>query len=362
MTYEFKGWAGYDKEAATGGLKYEAFEPKVFEDDDVDVKILYCGICGSDASVLAGEFGPIEAGRIAGHEIVGEVVRVGPKAEGLKLGDVVGIGAQSDSCLACEFCTGHKEQYCATPTFTFGSPYARGASAGQNSKGGFASHWRGPAHFAIPLPSGLDPAAAAPLLCGGVTVYTPLKRWGAGSERKRVGVLGLGGLGHMAVLIARAMGAEVTAISRGTSKEGDARKLGAGSYIATGADLAQDLAPHARTLDLVISTINPPKVDVAAYLGLLRPEGAFVTVGAVIEPFSFHSFPLITGGLSVGGSNTGSPDDIRELLALVAAHPEALPWVQKWDMGQINEAMVEFGKGAPRYRFVLANTGNGARL
>ncbi|WOO82921.1 NADP-dependent alcohol dehydrogenase 7 [Vanrija pseudolonga] len=361
MTYEFKGWAGYDEKAADGGLKYEAFEPKVFEEDDVDVKILYCGICGSDASVLAGEFGPIEAGRVAGHEIVGEVVRVGAQSGGLAVGDVVGIGAQTDSCLACEFCDAHKEQYCATPTLTFGSPYVRGKSAGTMCKGGFATTWRGPAHFAIKLPAGLDPAAAAPLFCGGVTVYTPLKRWGAGPG-KRVGVLGIGGLGHMAIQIAKAMGADVTAISRGSGKEADARKLGASKYIATGADLAADFAPHARSLDLIISTINPPKVDVAAYLALLRPEGAFVLVGAVVEPITFHSFPLITGAVSVGGSNTGSPDEIRELLALVASHPEAAPWVQKWAFEDINKALPEFNKGAPRYRFVLANTENGAKL
>lgn len=318
---------------------------------------------------------------MAGHEIVGEVVRVGSQSGGLAVGDVVGIGAQTDSCLACEFCDARelpsslhlslllrvltpppdKEQYCATSTLTFGSPYVRGKSAGTMCKGGFATTWRGPAHFAIKLPAGLDPAAAAPLFCGGVTVYTPLKRWGAGPG-KRVGVLGIGGLGHMAIQIAKAMGAEVTAISRGNGKEADARKLGASKYIATTSDLASDFAPHARSLDLIISTINPPKVDVGAYLTLLRPEGAFVLVGAVIEPLTFHSFPLITGAVSVGGSNTGSPDEIRELLELVAKHPEAAPWVQKWAFEDINKALPEFNKGAPRYRFVLANTENGAKL
>lgn len=227
--------------------------------DDVDVKVLYCGVCASDVTALDGESGPLVENAVYGHEVVGEVVAVGPEAEGIKVGDIVGIGAQSDCCRTCEFCEEHNDQFCAKNTFSISLPfgkYQRGPADGEFPHGGFAKFWRGPSRFAVKIPSGLDPAVAAPLLCAGVTVYSPMLHYGVGTRAMRVGVVGIGGLGHLAIQFAKAMGARVTAISRGTGKKDDALALGADEYISTSSDLASDFKGHERSLDLIICTIS----------------------------------------------------------------------------------------------------------
>ncbi|WRT70565.1 uncharacterized protein IL334_007563 [Kwoniella shivajii] len=360
----FKGWAGLDDKACQGNLKFQEFEPKKWDEDDVDVKILYCGICGSDASALSGEWGPVDnvCPQICGHEIVGEVTKVGTSPDnGIKVGQLVGIGAQSDSCRECDNCKDHKENFCPKQAITFNSPYGRGNGKGSISRGGFAKYWRGPSRFAIPLPDGLDPDIAAPLLCGGVTVFTPLERYGAGTKAKNVGVIGVGGLGHMAILLANGMGANVTAISRSDSKKEDAMKLGASNYIAMGDDLKKAFEPHARSLDLIICTSNPSELPVADYLPLLKPEGTFCLVGIVPKPLEISTFPLIMGTAAIAGSNIGNPDAISRMFKFVV-EKNIKPWIQKWDMEEINKAMPSFQKGDPRYRFVLVNTDNGGKL
>jgi len=338
---------------------------------------MYCGLCASDPGALAGQFGDVSPGAVAGHEIVGEVIRVGPKAEGLAVGDIVGIGAQCDSCRECEWCKDHEEQFCPEMTFSISTPlgpYRRGAAAGRQAQGGFAKFWRGPSRFAIKVPEGLDPAAAAPLFCGGITVFSPLNYNGAGTRAKRVGVVGIGGLGHMAIMLAKAMGAEVTAISRGEAKKADALKLGATKYIATSSDPEKDFADHKRTLDLIICTISkpddatasltldPPSLDVNAYVSLLRPRGKFTMVGFASQPIMPVFQPqLIHNSADMGGSQIGSPDEIRQMLDLAAKH-NVLPWIQKYNMDDINQALVDFKAGKPAYRFVLVNTDNGGKM
>ncbi|OCF73746.1 hypothetical protein I204_05590 [Kwoniella mangroviensis CBS 8886] len=223
-------------------------------------------------------------------------------------------------------------------------------------------YWRGPSRFAVPLPEGLDPAAAAPLFCGGVTVYIPLRRYGAGTSAKNVGVIGIGGLGHMAIQIAQAMGAEVTAISRVDAKKSDSIKLGAGKYIATGGQsFADAFKGHERSLNLIICTSNPAEFPVAEYLPLLRPEGIMCFVGIIPKPLEVLTFPLIRSTAAVAGSKIGSPDAIASLLQL-AVDKGFRPWVEKWNMDDINRAMPAFKRGEPKYRYVLVNVDNGGKL
>ena len=205
------------------------FDPKVLGDHDVDVKVECCGVCGSDHHGSTGVWGEQPYPYVACHEVIGRVVKVGAKCDsGLKIGDRVGIGAQVWSCLECKRCKNSDEPYCPKAVWTMGIPY----SDGYISKGGFANYIRLHEHFAIPIPDNLDSAEAAPLMCGGITVFSPLLRNGCGPGKK-VGILGIGGIGHMGVLFAKAMGAEVYAISRTSRKKEDAMKLGADHFIAT---------------------------------------------------------------------------------------------------------------------------------
>lgn len=332
---------------------------------DNPVKVLYCGLCASDVSILSGKYGPLHE-EVCGHEIIGVVTRVGPEVTNLSVGDHVGIGGQCDCCSKpdCIFCERGDEHMCPNLTYTIGmtrGPYQRGAAAGRLGQGGFAKQWRGNARFATKIPGGVDLGSAGPLFCAGTTVFTPLRRHGAGAARKRVGVIGLGGLGHLAIQIAAAMGAEVTAISRGSTKEEDARKLGAKHYIGTGQNLTNDFKAHHGSLDLIICTIDPPNLDINAYLSLICAGGLFVPVGLPKEHLSIEPVQLIMGQKGVVGSALGAPQDIKALLDLVA-QKGIKPWVQKWNFDDINEAIAEFKKGTPRYRFVLVNTDNGGKL
>lgn len=315
--------------------------------------------------MLSGAYGPVEE-EVCGHEIVGTVTRVGPEVKNLKVGDNVGIGGQCDCCSRpdCSFCSSGDEHMCPGLTFTIGmtqGAYQRGAAAGRLGQGGFAKQWRGNARFVFRIPAGVELSSAGPLFCAGTTVFTPLRRHGAGTARKAVGVVGLGGLGHLGIQLASALGADVTAISRGSSKEADALKLGANRYIATGADLQADFAQHHGTLDLIICTVNPPRLDVDAYLALLRPGGLFVPLGIPQQPLTIDPLGLILGQKGVVGSALGAPQDIEALLAL-CADKGVKPWVQRWNFDDINEALGEFNKGKPRYRFVLVNTDNGGEM
>ncbi|CAK9780339.1 putative alcohol dehydrogenase [Cutaneotrichosporon oleaginosum] len=359
--YTFQGWAGYGFDSVKGNMKLIDFEPPAFDEDYVDVKIQYSGICASDTSQLGGEWGPYNGPIVGGHEIIGEVVRVGPKATGVKVGDLVGIGAQCDCCRECEWCEAGKDNFCPDFLYTFGvGGYKRGLNKGKQHYGGFATHWRGPARFAIPVPATLDPAQASSLMCAGMTVFAPLKRFGVPAKRS-VGVLGIGGLGHMAIKIAKAMGAEVTAISRGEAKKAQALELGADKFIATGPDLKASLAPFARSVDIIISTINPPQLDLEAYAGLVKPEGTFCLVGIVTKPLEITATQLIRGCIAVAGSNIASPADIAELLQL-AAEKKIEPWVQKWKWEDMNKAIVHTAEGKAKFRNVIVLEQNGGKM
>ncbi|GAA5903608.1 hypothetical protein JCM6882_003000 [Rhodosporidiobolus microsporus] len=361
--YKFEGWLGHSKADAEGNMQWGHFQPQAWDEDDIDVKIQYCGLCASDVHTLSEGWSKQDWPICVGHEIVGTVVRVGQKSgKKFKVGDLVGVGAQADSCMKCESCEAHSENYCPDVVTTYGGVCCRGNAKGDKTWGGYGNYHRARADFAFKIPNGLDPAFAAPLMCGGITVYNPLKLYGAGSPTaRRVGVVGLGGLGHFAVLFAKAMGAEVTAISRGEGKKADAEAMGATRFIATGDDAAAAFAAHKRSLDLIICTANG-NLPLAAYLALLRPGGYFVLVGAAEQALALEPLPLLFGGTHIAGSLVGPPAAIEEMLAF-AASTGLKPWIEKRSLRKdANKAIVEQKAGKAKYRYVFVNEENGGKM
>ena len=320
---------------------------------------------------------------VVGHEIVGTVVKAGSKVEGgikyvvtcflvhrrlapftcrranapqyeeNRVGDRVGIGAQSASCLRpdCEECANGYENYCGNGMI---GTYNAKFSDGSKSYGGYSDYARVPSHFAIKIPDAIPSEHAAPMLCGGITVFSPLKRNGAGPGKK-VGVIGVGGLGHFALLFAKALGSDrVVAISRSATKKEDALKMGADDFIATGED--KDWAhKHARSLDLIINTVSSPDMPFSDYLGLLRTFGQMVQVGAPEDNIpAFNAFSIITKASKVCGSMIGSPSEIREMLDLVAKK-DIKPWINLRPLKDANEVIKDMNANKARYRYVLVN-------
>jgi len=352
-SYKFEGWMGLDPQSASGKMVYQEYSPKKWEETDVDIKITHTGICGSDLHTLRSGWGPTIYPCVVGHEIVGEAVRVGAEVKGIKIGDRVGVGAQSDSCLQgdCEDCLDHRENQCQKNMV---GTYNGTHKTGDHSYGGYAKYWRGPSHFVIKIPDALSSEEAAPMLCGGITVFNPLSANGCGPGKK-VGIVGIGGLGHFGLLFAKALGAhKVVAISRGSGKKADALKMGADDFIAT-AEEEDWGTKHAQSLDLIISTVSSPKMPLQQYLQLLRTNGTFIQVGAPEDPIpAFMAFALIGKGVKIGGSMIGSPDQIRHMLDL-AAEKGVHSWTNPRPMSEANKAVVDFEKNPPRYRFVLVN-------
>ena len=289
-----------------------------------------------------------------GHEIVGNVVRVGSKAEGnFKIGDRVGVGAQSDSCLNrwgdCDPCSNGLEVYCVKKAVhTFGGFHYNGDKA----MGGHATYHRCPSHFVFMIPEGLESGGVGPMLCGGISVYSPLRYHKCGPGKK-VGVIGVGGLGHFAILFAKALGADkVVGISRSSSKRNEVLKMGADEYIAT-AEEPDWAKTHRNSLDIVVSTVSSNKAPFREYMDLLRLDGTFIQVGLPDDgPFQLDAGILVDRRIKLTGSNIGSPAEIREMLELAAAK-NIKPWVQQLPMSEANQAMLDFEAGKARYRYVL---------
>ncbi|OKL55899.1 hypothetical protein UA08_08955 [Talaromyces atroroseus] len=354
--YKFEGWLASDASAANGTMQWKEFEPKVWEETDIDIKITHSGICGSDLHTLRSGWGPTLYPCCVGHEIVGIAVKVGSQAEGgIKVGDRVGVGAQGESCLGrkgpCEECASGNERYCGRH---WAGTYNGTFMNGSKSYGGYALYNRSPSRFVVKIPDAISSADAAPMLCGGVTTYTPLKRNGCGPG-KTIGVIGVGGLGHFAILFAKALGADkIVAISRKGNKRDDALKLGATSYIATDED--KDWAQeNGRSLDLIISTVSSSKMPLAQYVSLLKVDGTLIQLGNPEDgSLSIPAGMLIMRGAKLGGSVIGSPGDIREMLEL-AAEKQLKPWIEERPMDDANNAIVDMNNGKSRYRYVLVN-------
>ncbi len=312
---------------------------------DVLIEITHAGICHSDIHTVNGDWGPQPFPVVPGHEIVGVVAAVGADVTTHRVGDRVGVGCMVNSCGRCANCRNGDEQYCLegmVPT------YAGTDRDGSTTQGGYSTHVVVDAGFVLRVPDGIDPAAAAPLLCAGITTFSPLRRWGAGPGR-RVAVVGLGGLGHMAVKLAHAMGAEVTVLSQSLKKQEDGLRLGADAYFATG-DPAT-FAELAGRFDLVVNTVSAT-IDVDAYLSLLAVDGTLVNVGAPAEPLSLNAMSLIGGRRSYAGSRIGGIAETQEMLDFCAAHGIGAE-VEVIAADRVNEAYERVLASDVRYRFVI---------
>jgi uncharacterized zinc-type alcohol dehydrogenase-like protein len=316
--------------------------------NDVLIEIEYCGICHSDIHFARGEFGDIPNPLVPGHEIVGTLTEVGSGVTKHAVGDRVGVGCMVNSCRECANCRQGEEQYCLKGhTLVFGGVDIDG----RMTQGGYSTHVPVSEDFVVRIPDGLDPAAAAPLLCAGITTYSPLRHWGAGPGKK-VAVVGLGGLGHLGVKIAKAMGVEVTVLSQTLSKKDDGFRLGADDYRAT-SDPAT-FTELAGSFDLVLNTISAP-IDVDAYLSLLAFNGALVNLGAVAEPLSVNIFSLFANRRSYAGSQFGGIRETQEMLDFCAEHGITAD-IELIGAEQINEAFDRVLKSDVRYRFVIDNS------
>lgn len=313
---------------------------------DVVIDILYCGVCHSDIHQVRDEWGGAMFPMVPGHEIIGRVSRTGADVTKLKVGDMAGVGCMVDGCHACASCERGQEQFCEKGS----APTYNGTEMDRKTPtfGGYSTRIVVPESFALAVPENLDPAAAAPLLCAGITTYSPLRQYGC-KKGDRVGVVGLGGLGHMAVKLAAAMGAEVTMLSTSRSKEADAGRLGARAF-----ELTSDPATFeklAGRLDLIIDTVSAPH-DYNRFLGLLRPGGTMVLVGAPPEPTPVAAFSLIGGNKRLAGSLIGGIAETQEMLDFCGKHG-IVSDVEVIPIQQINEAYERMMRNDVRYRFVI---------
>ena len=313
--------------------------------EDVLIRIEFAGICHSDIHTVRGDWGPKPYPLVPGHEIVGIVEEVGSAVTRHAVGDRVGVGCYVNSCGECATCLAGDEQFCrVAPVET----YSTVDRDGTVTQGGYSTHVVVTEHFVLSVPEGLDPAAATPLLCAGITTYSPLKRWGAGPGT-RVAVVGLGGLGHMGVKIAHALGADVTVLSQSLKKQEDAQRLGADHFHAT--DDPATFEQLAESFDLVLNTVSA-KIDANAYLGLLKVDGAMVNVGAPSEPLEVNVFSLITGRRSFAGSQIGGIAETQEMLDFCAEHGLVCD-IEVVRADQVNDAYERVLASDVRYRFVI---------
>lgn len=330
---------GYATHAAGAELLAYRYEMGALGAEEVEVGISHCGICRSDLHLIDNDWQVSKYPFVPGHEIVGAVTAVGSAVHHVKQGDRVGVGWQAGSCGQCEWCRSGREHLCpqAQPTCV-------------NRNGGFADMIRVPGRFVIPIPETLESENAAPLLCAGITVYTPLRTYGV-SPASRVGVVGIGGLGHLALQFARVFGAEVTAFSTSPAKEEEAHAMGAHHFCNSRE--SKGMKALAGSLDLIVSTVNADQ-DWSALLTALRPQGVLCLLGAPPRPPQIPAAILIMGAKATSGSNTGSPLLIAEMLDVAARHGVRAK-TECFPMSRVNEAVGRVRKGSVRYRAVLAN-------
>jgi alcohol/geraniol dehydrogenase (NADP+) len=330
---------GLGVHAAGAQLLPYKYDPGALGANEVEIKISHCGICHSDVHLIDNDWGFSKYPFIPGHEIVGTVVAMGSDVRNHAIGQRVGVGWQADSCGICEWCRQGDEHLCALSQPT---------CVGRN--GGYADKIRVNARFAIPVPTVLDSENVAPLLCGGIAVYGPLKNYGV-RPSSRVGIIGIGGLGHLGVQFAKAFGAEVTAFSTSKEKEAEAKKLGAHHFVNTRETGA--LKKVAGSFDLLLSTVTADQ-DWGAYVNALRPKGMLCALGASPSPMQIPVFSLIFGQKNVSGSAVGSPRDLYEMLDVAARH-NVKAITERFAMAKANEAVAKVKKYQVRYRAVLAN-------
>jgi len=335
----------YAAPSATAPLVKTTIERRDVGARDVLIEIKYSGVCHSDIHTVRGEWGPIAYPQVVGHEIVGIVTEVGSEVSLHQVGDRVGVGCMVNSCRECVNCLAGMQNYCLKGNT---GTYAAVDLDGTITQGGYSTHVVVVEDFVLKVPESIPFEAAAPLLCAGITTYSPLAHWNAGPGKK-VAVVGMGGLGHMAVKIAHAMGAEVTVLSQSLSKQDDGIRFGADRYYATSD--ASTFDTLANEFDLIINTVSAP-VDLQAYLSLLRLDGTMVNVGAPAEPLPISVFGLMGNRRSYAASGIGSIGETQEMLDFCAEHGIA-PETELIAADYINEAYERVLKSDVRYRFVI---------
>ena len=314
-----------------------SYDPGELKPEQVEIEVEYCGICHSDLSMINNDWDISKYPLVPGHEAVGKIAAIGSRVNTLKVGQRVGLGWFSNSCMHCEWCMSGDQNLCLAAEETI-----------VNRHGAFAERVRANHNWVIPLPEELDPAIAGPLFCGGITVFNPIIQLNIKST-DRVGVIGIGGLGHMALQFLKAWGCQVTAFSGSSDKEPEAKKLGA-NYFINSRD-SQAIANCANSLDVILSTVNA-NLDWNSYVDALRPRGRLHFVGAVPNPISMPVFPLIIGQKSISGSSLGNPPTVARMLDFVVRH-NIKPMIEVYSFKQINEAIARLRSGKARYRIVL---------
>ena len=338
----------YAATAPDAPLERTTIERRDVGPSDVRIDIAFAGICHSDIHTARGEWGEVGYPIVVGHEIAGVVAEVGSDVTRFAVGDRVGVGCMVNSCRECENCAAGEEQYCLKGnTQTYGSIDRDGTT----TYGGYSDHVVVDEDFVVRIPDGLALDEAAPLLCAGITTYSPLRHWGAGPT-KSVAVVGLGGLGHMTVKLAKAMGAEVTVLSQSLRKQEDGLKLGADGYYATSDDATfQELAGR---FDLIVNTVSAG-IDMSRFLTLLRTDGVLVNVGAPPEPMPVPAMALILQRRTFAGSAIGSIRETQEMLDFCAAHGIGAE-IEVIPASHVNEAWERVLASDVRYRFVIDNS------
>ncbi|MEB3213737.1 MAG: NAD(P)-dependent alcohol dehydrogenase [Leptolyngbyaceae bacterium] len=327
----------YAAQDAGGKLEPFEYDPGELGKNEVEIDVHSCGICHSDLSMLNNEWGMTQYPFVPGHEVVGTIAAVGSDVKTLKVGQRVGLGWYSASCTHCEWCLSGDQNLCLT---------AEGTIVGRH--GGFADKVRAQQDWVLPLPDDLPLDSVGPLFCGGITVFNPIIQLGIKST-DRVGVIGIGGLGHMALKFLHAWGCDVTAFSSSPSKEAEARELGANHFVNSRDPEA--IAAVANSFDYIISTVNV-ELDWDAYIAALRPRGRLHLVGAVLNPISTSLFPMLVGQKGISSSPLGSPTTTQKMLEFAARH-HIEPVTEYFSFDQVNEAMDKLENGQPRYRIVL---------
>ncbi len=337
---------GYAAQSATTPLAPFEFERRTLRLDDVAMEVLYCGVCHSDLHTARNDWGWTQYPALPGHEIVGRVLDVGADVTRYKAGDHVAVGCLVDSCQVCRHCRRDEEQFCVNGrTDTYNSP---DRISGENTLGGYSKHLVVREQFVLKVPEGLDLARTGPLLCAGITTYSPMRMWNVGPG-SRVGVIGLGGLGHMAVKLAAGMGADVTVLSRSKGKESDALSLGADRLLVSSDE--QAMAAAESTFDFIIDTV-PVKHDLNPYVPLLDVDGTLVLVGQVGPLPELSTVPMVLGRRRIAGSLIGGIAQTQEMLDF-CAKKGILPDCEMIRMDQINEAFERMERADVRYRFVI---------
>lgn len=338
----------YSAATATSALASTTIPRREPTERDVEIEILFCGICHSDLHQVRNEWSdamPTVYPIVPGHEIVGRVSRVGSAVTRHKPGDLVGVGCLVDADRTCDACQAGLEQFCPNLTLTFGSPDKH---LGGVTYGGYSDRVVVDEHFVLRMPTTLDAAGAAPLLCAGITTYSPMRHWGV-VPGKKVGVVGLGGLGHMAVKFGDAFGAHVVVFTTSVEKRDDALRLGADEVVMS--RNANEMQRHAGSFDFILDTVSANH-DVNAYLNLLRLDGALTLVGAPSKPLEVSAFSLILGRRSLSGSNIGGLAETQEMLDFCGAHG-IIADVEVIDIQSVNDAYERLLTSDVKYRFSI---------